>query len=259
MDSRLDDAPRRMREALGAFLDRAVRPAETIYREQLALQDDPWHWTSPPVLAALRDEAKELGLWNLFLPGDEGAGLTREEYTPLARLAATSPIGPVAINCAAPDTGVMTLLSARGTPAQRRRWLEPLLDARVRSSLASASRGTSIHRDGDEYVVNGIQPAVPGALNPDVRIFVVTGRAEPHAAPGRGTSQVLVPRSADGVSVHRSTHVVGGRQDVQPGGLAVLVLDEVRVPVTNLLGEEGDGNVDVDAPLGLDRGARRTG
>ncbi|MEG9224746.1 acyl-CoA dehydrogenase family protein [Aeromicrobium sp. Sec7.5] len=257
MDSRLDDAPRRMFDALRAFLDRAVRPAEATYREQLALQDDPWHWTAPPVLAELQDEAKELGLWNLFLPGDAGAGLTREEHQPLARLAATSPIGPVAINGAEPDTGVMTLLSARGTPAQRRRWLEPLLDARVRSSLASASRGTSIVRDGDEYVVTGLQPAVPGALNPDVRILVVTGQSDPDAAPGRGTSQVLVPRSADGVTVHRSTHVVGGRQEVQPGGLAVLVLDEVRVPVVNLLGDGGHGSV--DAPVGLDRSSRRTG
>lgn len=258
MDVMLDDAPRRMRDALADFLDRAVRPAEAVYREQLALQDDPWHWTAPAVLADLQEEAKELGLWNLFLSGDEGAGLTHDEYAPLAALAAQSPIGGVAINCAAPDTGVMTLLSDHGTTAQKRRWLDPLLEARVRSSLAAAPVGTSIVRDGDEYVVSGVQPAVPGALNPDARIFVVTGETDPHTIPDRRLSQVLVPRSADGVSVRRSAHLVGGRRDDQPGGVAVLVLDEVRVPVTNLVGEECDGGVDARADLGLDRD-RRTG
>lgn len=253
-----DDAPRRMGAALRAFLDRAVRPAEPIYRDQLARQDDPWHWTAPPVLADLQEEAKELGLWNLFLTGDEGAGLTRKEYAPLAELAAESPIGPVAVNCAAPDTTVMNLLSARGTPAQRQRWLEPLLDARVRSSLAAAPVGTSIVRDGEEYVVNGLQPAVPGALNPDVTIFVVTGDAESGAAPDRRLSQVVVPRSADGVSVHRSARGPGRRQDVQPGGLAMLVLDEVRVPATHLLGTGGDGEVDPQARLGPARRSRPT-
>ncbi len=263
MNLTLADGPRRMLDALQAFLERAVRPAETVYREQLARQDDPWHWTAPPVLADLQEEAKELGLWNLFLPGDEGAGLTRDEYAPLAELAAASPIGPVVVNCAAPDTAVMALLSARATPAQKRRWLEPLLDARTRSSLAAASVGTSIVRDGQECVVSGIQPAVPGALNPDVTIFVVTGEADLAGADLDGPSdrqlrQVIVPRSADGVSVHRSTHVTSGRQDAQPGGVAVLVLDEVRVPVTHLLGEEGDGEADVRTRAGLLGRARRT-
>ena len=239
MVSRLDDAPRRMLQALRAFLDRAVRPAEEVYRHQLAQQDDPWHWTAPPVLAELQEEARELGLWNLFLPGDEGAGLTLDEYAPLAAVAAESPIGLVAVNCAAPDTEVMTLLSRRGTAAQRRRWLEPMLDARVRSSMASATVGTSIERDGPDYVVTGLQPAVPGALNPDVTIFAVTGETTSGEVLDRRLGQVLVPRSAEGVSVHRSTHVVGGREDVQPGGLAVLVLDEVRVPATHLLEEDG--------------------
>jgi len=258
MDALFDDATRRMRDALAAFLDRSVRPAEPVYQAQLGAQDDPWHWTAPPVLADLQAEAKELGLWNLFLPGDEGAGLSSVEHAPLAELAATSPIGPAAINGSAPDTTVMELLAAHGTPAQKHRWLEPLLDARVRSSVAAAPVGTSIVRDGEEYVVSGLQPAVPGALNPDARIFVVTGETDPSAAAGRRSSRVLVPRCADGLSVHRSTHVVGGREDVQPGGLAVLVLDEVRVPVTNLLGDEGDGEVLGRPHAGLD-GRRRTG
>lgn len=258
MDALLDDATRRMCDALEAFLDRSVRPAESVYRAQLAAQDDPWHWTAPPVLAELQAEAKELGLWNLFLPGDAGAGLSSDEYAPMAELVATSPVGPVAINCAAPDTTVMKLLAAHGTAAQKHRWLEPLLDARARSSVASSPVGTSIVRDGEEYVVSGLQPAVPGALNPDVRIFVVTGETDPSASPGRRLSRVLVPRCADGLSVHRSTHVVGGREEAQPGGLAVLVLDEVRVPVTNLLGDEGDVEAIERQHVGLDR-RRRTG
>ena len=254
----LADGPRRMLDALQGFLDRAVRPAESVYREQLARQDDPWHWTAPPVLAGLQEEAKELGLWNLFLPGDDGAGLTRDEYAPLAELAAESPIGPVVVNCAAPDTAVMSLLSARATPSQKRRWLEPLLDARTRSSLATASIGTSIVRDGQECVVSGIQPAVPGALNPDVTIFVVTGGTDLAGTRDRQLRQVVVPRSADGVSIHWSTQVAGEHRDAQPGGVAVLVLDGVRVPVTHLLGEQGDGDSEVPARVTLPHRARRT-
>ena len=263
MDVLLADGPRRMLDALRAFLDRAVRPAEPIYREQLALQDDPWHWTAPPVLADLQEEAKELGLWNLFLAGNDGAGLTRDEYAPLAELAAASPIGPVVVNCAAPDTAVMSLLSACGTSAQKRRWLDPLLDARTRSSLATAPIGTSIVRDGQECVVSGIQPVVPGALNPDVTIFVVTGGPDldgtvPDGRPDPQLRQVVVPRSADGVSIHRSTHVAGEHQGAQPGGVAMLVLDEVRVPASHLLGEQGGGEAAVLARAGLAVRPRRT-
>ncbi|MCK5892790.1 acyl-CoA dehydrogenase family protein [Aeromicrobium sp.] len=268
MNLMLDDALRRMRDALAGFLDRAVRPAEAVYRQQLALQDDPWHWTAPAVLGDLREQAQELGLWNLFLPGDQGAGLTAQEYVPLATLAAQSPIGPVAINCAAPDTGVMNLLAEQGTASQQRRWLQPLLAARVRSALAAAPAGTSIVRDGDECVVSGLQPGVPGALNPDARIFLVAAEAEPEVEAGlevsapRRRRHVVVPRSAAGVTVRRSTWAEGARDDRPPGGVATLVLDEVRVPVTNLLGFAGDGAGDggseARGDLGLDQ-ERRTG
>ena len=149
-----------------------------MFAEQLAGQSEPWAWTQVPILAELRGEARDRGLWNLFLPGEHGAGLTNLQYAPLAEITGRSPhLAPHALNCAAPDTGNMEVL-AFGTEEQRD-WLQPLLDGEIRSSFAmtepdvassdATNITTSIVRDGDDYVINGRKWWITGAMNPNAR------------------------------------------------------------------------------------------
>ncbi|MEU0403855.1 acyl-CoA dehydrogenase family protein, partial [Streptomyces sp. NPDC006197] len=128
MDFRYDARTQRLRENLLDFMDSQVHPAETVFHEQQAALDDPWAWDSVPVMKELRDAARARGLWNLFLPGKDGAGLTNLQYAPLAEISGRSlHLAPPAMNCAAPDTGNMEVLHMFGTPEQKERWLQPLL------------------------------------------------------------------------------------------------------------------------------------
>src|ERR1700756_371376 len=137
MDFALDAKTEDLRQALGEFMDSHVYPAEAIFHEQLAQLGNKWAWDSVPVLAELRTEARKRGLWNLFLPGEHGAGLTNLEYAPLAEISGRAiELAPAALNCSAPDTGNMEVLSLFGTAEQREQWLEPLLDGAIRSSFA---------------------------------------------------------------------------------------------------------------------------
>ncbi|MFC6703904.1 acyl-CoA dehydrogenase family protein [Flexivirga alba] len=157
-----------------------------------------------PVLHELRDKAKSQGLWNLFLPGDNGAGLTNLQYAPLAEITGRSFLAPAALNCSAPDTGNMEVLNEFGTPEQQEQWLKPLLRGEIRSSFAmtepdvassdATNIATRIERDGDEYVLNGRKWWITGAMNPDAKIFIVMGKTDPSAERHRQQSQILVPR-----------------------------------------------------------------
>src|SRR5580698_3103297 len=148
---------------LTEFMDTCVYPAEPVFAEQMAAAADPW--AAPPVIEELKTQARKRGLWNFFLPGEHGAGLTNLQYAPLAEILGRSHLGPAALNCSAPDTGNMEVLATFGTPEQRKRWLEPLLDGEIRSSFAmtepdvassdATNIATRIERDGDEYVING--------------------------------------------------------------------------------------------------------
>ena len=243
---------------LTRFLAEHVFPAEAAYDEYRAAAG-PDDATLPPVVEDLKQRAKELGLWNLFLP--EESGLTQLEYAPLAELTGWSlHLAPEATNCAAPDTGNMELLHLIGTDAQKERWLRPLLDGRIRSGFAMTEPAvassdatnieTRIERDGDEYVINGRKWFTSGAADPRCEVLIVMGKTDPDAATHRQQSMVIVPRDTPGVTVGRSVPVFG---QVDQHGHCVTEFVDVRVPVANLLGEEGGGFAAAQARLGPGR------
>jgi acyl-CoA dehydrogenase len=266
MDFSYDTRTQELRERLLAFMDEHVLPAEPVFaeqREEAAARGGDAVWSPPPVLAGLRAEARRRGLWNLFLPGERGAGLTNLQYAPLAEITGRSPhLAPPALNCAAPDTGNMELLAEFGTDEQRAAWLDPLLAGEIRSAFAMTEPAvassdatnieTSIVRDGDSYVVNGRKFYISGAMNPDCRIFIVMGKTDPAAERHRQQSMVLVPRDTPGLEVRRGMRVFG-YDDGDHGGHAEVVLRDVRVPVANLVGEEGGGFAIAQARLGPGR------
>ncbi|GAA2658166.1 acyl-CoA dehydrogenase family protein [Paractinoplanes durhamensis] len=256
MDFDFDAKTEDYRKRLLAFMDEHVYPAEP----SLAEHDG---WSPPSVLPSLQVAARAAGLWNLFLPGADGAGLTNLQYAPLAEITGRSPqLAPAALNCAAPDTGNMEVLSQFGTAAQKDRWLRPLLDGEIRSAFAmtepgvassdATNIGTRITRDGDEYVINGHKFYISGAMNPNCKIFIVMGKTDPSAARHVQQSMILVARDTPGVRVERGMRVFG-YTDGDHGGHAEVYFDDVRVPAANLIGEEGSGFAISQARLGPGR------
>jgi acyl-CoA dehydrogenase len=251
MDFGFDDKTSQLREQLLGFMDDCVYPAEARFRAEAASADDPWG--IPPVLEELKTEARERGLWNLFLPRTHefGAGLTNLQYAPLAEITGHNPwIAPEAINCSAPDTGNMELLSRFGSEEQQERWLEPLLDGTMRSAFSmtepdvassdATNIATRIERQGDEYVINGRKWWTSGAMSPRCELLIVMGVTDPDADRHRRQSMILVPKDTPGVEIQRSTSLFG-YDDGPHGGHAEIVYDNVRVPASSILGEEGDG------------------
>jgi acyl-CoA dehydrogenase len=245
------------------FMAAEVYPAEPVYaaqRTDLVAAGRPHDL--PPVVEELKRSARARGLWNLFLPDPElGAGLSVPDYAPLAEVSGRSPwLAPEAMNCSAPDTGNMEVLASFGTPEQRERWLRPLLDGDIRSCFAmtepdvASSDATniacSIVRDGDEYVVTGRKWWITGAADPRCAVAIVMGKTDPDAAPYRQQSMVLVPIDAPGVDVVRALPVFGY---LDQEGHCEIRFDGVRVPVTNLVGEEGGGFAIAQARLGPGR------
>jgi acyl-CoA dehydrogenase len=238
------------------FMRDEVLPAEATYARQRAhggLHD------APPVLEDLKSRAKERGLWNLFLPSE--SGLTQLEYAPIAELSGWSlEMGPEAINGAAPDTGNMELLHLVGTPEQREQWLEPLLDGRIRSAFAmtepdvassdATNIRTRIERDGDTYVINGRKWWTSGAMDPRCTVLIVMGRTDPDADTHRQQSMIIVPTDTPGVEIVRDLPVFGHHDQ---HGHAIVTFTDVRVPVTNLLGDEGGGFAAAQLRLGPGR------
>jgi acyl-CoA dehydrogenase len=240
-------------------LEECVYPAEEVFHAQAAERE----WHTPPVIEELKGEARRRGLWNLFLPGERGAGLTNLQYAPLAELMGRSPgIAPAATNCAAPDTGNMELLAEFGSAEQRKEWLEPLLNGEIRSAFAmtepdvassdATNIATSIRRDGGDYVINGRKWFISGAMNPECKIFIVMGKTDPDAPRHRRQSMVLVPRETPGLTVQRGMRVFG-YTDGDHGGHAEVIFEDVRVPAANLIGEEGGGFAIAQARLGPGR------
>lgn len=261
MEFGFDATTEELRERLGEFMDSHVYPAEPVLARQLAERDDPWG--VPPVEEELKAAARERGLWNLFLPGEHGAGLTNLQYAPLAEIMGRSPqLAPIATNCAAPDTGNMEVLAMFGDERQRERWLRPLLAGEIRSGFAmtepdvassdATNITTSIVRDGDDYVVNGRKFYISGAMSPACAILIVMGKTDPDAPAHRQQSQVLVPTDTPGVDIKRGMGVFG-YDDSAHGGHAEIEFHDVRVPVGNLVGEEGGGFAISQARLGPGR------
>ncbi|MBV9803135.1 MAG: acyl-CoA dehydrogenase family protein [Solirubrobacterales bacterium] len=250
MDFAPDQTTEQLEQRLLAFMDECVYPAEARFREEARSGED---WATPPVVEELKAQARLRGLWNLFLPRTHayGAGLSNLQYAPLAEVTGRSPwIAPEVLNCSAPDTGNMELLSLFGTEEQRRQWLDPLLEGTMRSAFSmtepevassdATNIRTRIERDGDEYVINGRKWWTSGAMSPRCKLLIVMGVTDPDAERHRRQSMILVPRDAPGVEIKRSTTLFG-YNDGPHGGHAEIVYDDVRVPVSNLLGEEGDG------------------
>lgn len=246
-----------------AFMDEHVYPAEPIAHEQMQAAIKADTWEPPAVLKDLQAEARKRGLWNFFLPGAEGAGLTNLQYAPLAEISGRSiQLAPAAFNCAAPDTGNMEVLSMFGTDAQKKAWLEPLLDHRIRSAFAmteprvassdATNIETSIVKDGDDYVINGRKWWITGGMNPNAKIFIVMGKTDPTAERHRQQSMILVERDTPGFDIERGMHVFG-YNDRDHGGHAEISFDDVRVPASNLIGAEGEGFAIAQARLGPGR------
>ncbi|KRF10380.1 acyl-CoA dehydrogenase family protein [Nocardioides sp. Soil796] len=263
MNFEFDEKTLELQARLQAFLEEHVVPAEAVFDQQLAELHDPWAWTQAPVVRDLQKRARDAGLWNVFLPGKHGSGLTNLQYAPLAELTGRYwRLAPAALNCAAPDTGNMEVLAQYGTPAQQERWLKPLLNGEIRSAFAmtepavassdATNIATSIVRDGDEYVINGRKWWITGAMNPDCEILIVMGKTDPSAERHRQQSMILVPRDTPGLEIRRGMHVLG-YDDHDHGGHAELVFDDVRVPAWNLLLGEGDGFAIAQGRLGPGR------
>jgi len=261
MDFALDQRTTELLATLREFMTERVYPAEAVLAKQLAAS--PTSWAPPPIVADLQAEARKRGLWNLFLPGADGAGLTNLQYAPLCEVLGRSPkLGPIATNCSAPDTGNMELLSAYGTDAQKAEWLAPMLDGSIRSSFSMSEPDvassdatnieTTIRRDGNEYVITGRKWWSTGAMNPGAALFIVMGKTDPAAERHRQQTMVLVPRDAPGLTVVRPLTVFG-YDDRDHGGHAEVRFDGVRIPVSNALGGEGDGFAMAQARLGPGR------
>src|ERR1700687_5712049 len=233
---------------LTAFMDEYVYPNELLFRRQIAEGD---RWQPTAIVEDLKPKARAAGLWNLFLPESEhGAGLTNVEYAPLCEIMGRSPVfAPEVFNCSAPDTGNMEVLVRYGTPAQRERWLEPLLAGRIRSCFAmtepdvASSDATNIRssivRDGAEYAINGGKWYISGAGDPRCRIAIFMGKTNPSAPRHQQQSMILVPMDSPGITIERMLPVFG--YDDAPHGHAEIGCGEVRVPAANMLLGEGRG------------------
>jgi acyl-CoA dehydrogenase len=236
-----------LQRRVGSFLRERVLPAERIYREQLDALPSPHH--EPRVIAELKHEARAAGLWNLFMPDPAwGPGLSNTEYAPLAELMGRSLIAPEVFNCNAPDTGNMEVLSMFGTPEQQERWLRPLLAGEIRScflmteptvaSSDATNMSATIRRDGDEYVLNGRKWWITNGPRPHCAIGIFMGISDPTGPQHRRHSMMLVELDRPGIRIERTLSVFGYDEG---DGHAEILFEDVRVPASNLLQEEGDG------------------
>jgi acyl-CoA dehydrogenase len=252
MDFAYSARTKELQQKLTAFMDANVYPAEKSFHDEVAANraaGNPWQATK--VIEDLKKKARAQGLWNLFLPESElGAGLTNLEYAPLCEIMGRSSIGPEAFNCSAPDTGNMEVLVRYGTPEQKKRWLEPLLDGKIRSAFAMTEPGVAssdatniearIQRDGNDFIVNGRKWWTTGAPDPRCKILIFMGKSSPdNPNKHQQQSMILVPMDAPGVKMLRALTVFG--DDDAPHGHGEIEFKDVRVPATNLLLGEGRG------------------
>lgn len=237
-----------LRKQLIEFMEQVVYPNEHRFHEELGASKD--RWNTPPLMHAMKKEARAAGLWNLFLPEPEfGAGLSNLEYAPLCEIMGRSHIAPEVFNCSAPDTGNMEVLARYGDKAHQERWLAPLLDGKIRSAFAmtepavASSDATNIaariERHGDEYVINGHKWWCSGAGNRDCKILIVMGKTDPSAPRHKQQSMILVPRDTKGVTIVRPLSVYG--YDHAPHGHWEVKFENVRVPASNMLLGQGRG------------------
>ncbi len=232
------------------FMQEHIYPREEEYVNFVSDQDN--RWVVPPFIEELKEKARAAGLWNLFLPeeyGELSPGLTNLEYAPLAELMGRVTWCSEVFNCGAPDTGNMEVLARYGTPAQKEEWLVPLMDGKIRSAFlmtepqVASSDATNIEcsivRDGDVYVINGRKWWSTGAYDPRCELFILMGKTDPNASRHVQQSMVIVPRNTPGVTLVRPLMVFGSAHS--PNGHGEILLENVRVPVENLILGEGRG------------------
>ena len=250
MDFEYSEKTRDLMRRVDAFMQEHIFPAEAAYEEFVA---DPANlWVVPPMIEPLKAKARAAGLWNLFLPHEYGRfspGLTNLEYAPLAELMGRVEWASEVFNCSAPDTGNMEVLARYGNEAQQERWLKPLLAGTIRSAYlmtepqVASSDATNIEcsivRDGDEYVINGRKWWSTNGCHPRCEVLIVMGKTRTDGPRHAQQSMVLVPRDAPGVRFVRALKVFGAVHS--PTGHAEFVLENVRVPVANLILGEGRG------------------
>ena len=231
------------------FIEKECVPVEHTFYEQIQVGDDRWK-SYPPIMNELKDKAKSLGLWNLFLPESEfGAGLTNYEYAHLAEAMGTCSIASEAMNCQAPDTGNMEVIARYGNEDHQKEWLQPLLDGEIRSAFGmtepgvASSDATNMQAtavlDGDEYVINGEKWWTSGAGDPRCKIIIFMAVTNPDAAKHQRHSMMLVPMESEGIEIKQMMHVFG--YDDAPHGHAHIKFNNVRIPRDNLLLGEGRG------------------
>ncbi|WP_150304905.1 acyl-CoA dehydrogenase family protein [Pseudomonas saliphila] len=259
MDFAYSPATQALRLQVRDFLDQYIVPRLGQWQREVAAGQFPVSF-----MADLKALAREEGLWNLFLPSlaedEPGRGLTNLEYAPLAEIMGRVSWASEVFNCNAPDTGNMELLHMFATPEQRERWLLPLLQGEIRSAFAmtepdvassdASNIQTLIRRDGDDYVVNGRKWFITNASHPDCKFLIVMGKTDPDGEARKQQSMLIVPLDTPGVEVVRNIPVM---HHVSPEGHSELVFRNVRVPATNLLGNEGDGFMMAQARLGPGR------
>jgi acyl-CoA dehydrogenase len=238
---------RALQSRLQEFMDEHVYPNEKRFDAEVAEGD---RWQPTRVVEELKVKARTADLWNLFLPeSGHGAGLTNTEYAPLCEIMGRVLWASEVFNCSAPDTGNMEVLERYGTAEQKRQWLEPLLDGKIRSAFTmtepavASSDATNIQssivRDGGDYVINGRKWWSSGAGDPRCKIFIFMGKTDPTAAKHAQQSMVLVPRDTPGVNILRPLPVFG--YDDAPHGHMEIEFSNVRVPISNILLGEGRG------------------
>jgi acyl-CoA dehydrogenase len=244
-----------------SFMDDHIYPNEEEYEAQA---EGLGHDADPPLLEKLKAAARERGLWNLFLPhlapDAPGTKLSNLDYAPISEQLGKVGFASEALNCAAPDTGNMEILNAYGSEKVKRDWLAPLLEGEIRSAFGmtepdvassdATNIGLRIEREGDEYVLNGTKWFSSGAMRPRCKVFIVMGKTDPNAPRHLQQSMVVVPKDTPGVSIGRTPHVFGYDH---PGGHPEVIYENARVPVDNLLGEEGGGFALSQARLGPGR------
>ena len=241
------DKVRDLQNRVSAFLAEHIYPNEGKYQEQIEEGD---RWQPTPIIEELKPKARAAGLWNLFLPDSEyGAGLSNFEYAPLCEVMGRSTMAPEVFNCSAPDTGNMEVLARYGTAEQKERWLKPLLAGEIRScfcmtepdvaSSDATNIQSSIVRQGDCYVINGLKWWSSGAGDPRCKISIFMGKTDPGAPRHKQQSMILVPLDTPGVTIKRMLPVFG--YDHAPHGHAEIVFKNVRVPAANILLGEGRG------------------
>ena len=249
-----------LRAQLLRFMDEHIYPSEQRYVEEIEANTLAGkRWTPLEVIEQLKPKARAVGLWNLFLPpsaegsaarkSEDGVGLSNQEYAPLAEIMGRVPWCSEVFNCSAPDTGNMETIERYGTPEQKRDWLAPLMDGKIRSSFAmtepavASSDATNIEarieRSGDHYVINGRKWWTSGAGDPRCKIYIFMGKTDPGAPRHSQQSMVLVPAAAPGIKIIRALQVFG--YDDAPHGHMEVLFENVRVPATNLLLGEGRG------------------